>query len=126
MRSASAYGRSRRSTALTTLKTAVLAPMPSATVMTMTPANNGRRVSVRQANRKSPSIIPPGSAGPADHERSSLLLDLRHCCFEPPQHVVRPDEMADVEAHELGVGEHFTDPLRPSHILLCRGLAIDI
>jgi hypothetical protein len=48
-RSASVYGSGRSSTALTTLKMAVLAPMPRARVRTATIANPGARTSVRVA-----------------------------------------------------------------------------
>jgi hypothetical protein len=55
-------------------------------------------------------------------------LYLRPFRFQPAQHGVGPDEMADVEAHELDfvVREHFADPLHPFYVLLSGDLAIDI
>jgi hypothetical protein len=49
MRSASGYGSGRRMTLLTTLKIAVVAPIPRARVMTATAVNPGRRTSDRIA-----------------------------------------------------------------------------
>ncbi len=48
-RSASGYGSGRRTTALSTVNTAVLAPMPSASVRIATAANPGARASARSA-----------------------------------------------------------------------------
>ena len=51
--SAFGYGSGRRSTPLTTLKIAVLAPMPSASVRTVSAANPGWRLRPRRAYRRS-------------------------------------------------------------------------
>src|SRR4051812_9769301 len=65
MRSGSAYGSGFRSTALTTEKTAVFAPMPSASVATAAAANSGRRLNSRHEYLRSlakdsmPRMIPP-------------------------------------------------------------------
>ena len=58
-RSLSGYGSGRSSTALTTLKTAVVAPMPSASVMTAAAAKPGLRTRPRAAyetSRRTSSI----------------------------------------------------------------------
>ena len=52
-RSASAYGSCRMRTALTTLKTAVVPPMPSASEMTTVAVKPGFRRAMRAAMRKS-------------------------------------------------------------------------
>ena len=53
IRSASAYGRGRQRTASTTLKIAVLAPMPRASAATATSVNDGWRRSMRRLNATS-------------------------------------------------------------------------
>jgi hypothetical protein len=55
-RSDCGYGSGRSKTASTTLKIAVLAPMPNASVSTVTTANPGLRNSVRIAKRRSLSM----------------------------------------------------------------------
>src|SRR5947209_10567824 len=53
IRSASGYGSGRRRTALTMLKIAVLAPIPSASVIIATAENAGFLISPRKASRRS-------------------------------------------------------------------------
>src|SRR5437870_1844061 len=52
IRSASGYGSGRSRTALTMLKMAVLAPIPSASVMTATAENAGFLINCRKASRR--------------------------------------------------------------------------
>src|SRR5947199_8880224 len=52
IRSASGYGSGRRRTALTILKIAVFAPMPSASVMIATAPNAGFLINCRKASRR--------------------------------------------------------------------------
>src|SRR5207237_10174329 len=83
IRSASGYGSGRRRTALTMLKIAVLAPIPSASVIIATAENAGFLISPRKATRR--LLITQCDHGidarrAARRNNAASRRDLRHEC----------------------------------------------
>src|SRR5215217_3918280 len=75
--SAFGYGSGRSNTALTMLKIAVLAPIPSASVITATEENAGFLMSCRSARRR--LLIPKGNHW-IDTSGATSRSEARRCC----------------------------------------------